>query len=416
VTSPDQAAGEVGHLWPRFLPDGERFLYTVASSHPATRGIYLASLSQPKGRRVNDAWSAGLYAPEGLLIYASDDLLVAQPFDPDGARTVGDARVVADDATSARWGYFSVAPGLLAYFSAPHRSRLVWMDRAGREAGSVGPDARIGGPVLAPGGRHVAAHVADAGSGNDDIWVFDVATGRGVRLTRGTQSESDAVWSPDGRSVAFARDGLAIHRRSAGGGGEDLVLFESGGGEIYPNDWSPDGRWIAYSDFSTSWADLHLLPVGGSGTPIPLRRTPFSEHQARFSPDGQWIAYASDESGRAEVYLQALPPSSERLPVSTLGGSQPMWRGDGRELFYLALDGALMAVDVDLTSSPPALGAPVELFRMPADGSSFLAVRNHYAVTADGQRFLVAKPLSEASWEFNLVFNWVRGALEPETR
>lgn len=406
LTQPDSSTHEDAHLWPVFLPDGRTFLYTVASARPDTQGIYVASLDAPHGRRLNDAWSATAYAPEGYVVYARDQLLVAQRFDTERLTFTGDPQVVGARATSARWGYFSVARGVLGYLSAEQRAQMVWLDRGGRELGLLGREGAIGGPALSPSGRHAALHIADTASGNDDIWVFDLSNGNGARVTRTAASDSDVVWSPDGSEVAYARDGMAFYRSSIAHDDTDRLLFRSSGGEVYPNDWSSDGKWLVYSDFSNSWADLWLLPVPAATRPVPLRRTPFGEHQARFSPDSKWIAYTSEESGRPEVYVQAVPPDSKRVLVSALGGTQPMWRGDGRELYYLADDHAITAVPFAVKDGTPTVGRSQVLFYAPQNGGNFVGVRNHYAVTGDGQQFLVRRPLRGGSWEFAVIFNW----------
>ncbi|MGE3842862.1 MAG: hypothetical protein AB7I50_14905, partial [Vicinamibacterales bacterium] len=255
--------------------------------------------------------------------------------------------------------------------------------------------------------RYVAIHMSDGSSGSDDIWIFDTTTGGGMPLLRNPASESDAVWSPDDRHVMFSQDGLAFLQGTVGTDQPIRPLFRSAAGEIYPNDWSRDGRWLVYSDFSNSWADLWLLSLSdASPRAIPFRRTPSGEHQARFSPDSRWVAYTSEESGRPEVYAQGMPPNNQRLLVSSGGGTQPMWSGDGRELYYLAANGAILATPFDDQTSTPVVGRPQVLFYAPSNGGDFIGVRNHYAVTGDGQRFLVRRPLRGGSWAFTVISNW----------
>jgi serine/threonine protein kinase len=406
LMEPEVARGEQGLLWPAFMPDGESFVYTVESSDADVRGIYIASLKAPHGKRLTDTWSPAAYAPEGFLVYARDQALVAHKLDRRWTQLEGEPVVLGERATSARWGFFSAARGVVAFLSADTSTRLTWLDRMGREVGRLGDDAKIAAPVIAPDGRHVAVHRTDEDTGADDIWVFDPARGTGIRLAHSRESDSDPVWSPDGRLVAFSRDGLAIYQAPASGSGEPRLMLRTRGGEIYPNDWAPDNSAIIYSDFSTSWADLWLLPLRPGGEPVPFRRTLFTEHQARFSPDSRWVAYTSDESGRPEVYLQALPPSTARLVASIDGGAQPMWRGDGKELYYLGLDGQLYAVQARLEDGKAALGAPQPLFRIRTEPSSLLNVRNEYTVLPDGSRFLVSAPTAGVAPEFSLVFNW----------
>ncbi len=407
LMEPDAARGELALLWPVFLPDGESFLYTVESSDADVRGIYIASLKAPRGTRLTGAWSPAVYAPEGYLVYARDQTLVAHQLDRGWTRLQGEAVTLGERATSARSGFFSAAPGVVAFLSAHSSTRLAWLDRTGREVGLLGDDrTRIGAPVIAPDGTQVAVHRADEDTGLDQIWVFDPVRGTSVRLGRTRTADSDPVWSPDGRFLAFARDGLAIYRASASGSVEPQLMLRSRGAEIYPNDWAPDNSALVYSDFSTSWADLWLLPLRAGAQPVPFRRTLFTEHQARFSPDSRWIAYTSDESGRPEVYVQALPPSTARLMASIGGGAQPTWRADGKELYFLGLNGQLYAVQARLEDGKAALGAPQALFRIRTEPSSLLNVRNDYTALPDGSRFLVSTPVAGVAPEFSLVFNW----------
>ena len=158
-----------------------------------------------------------------------------------------------------------------------------------------------------------------------------------------------------------------------------------------PEDWSLDGRFILFSNFDprTNQFDLWVLPLFGDRQPVPFLTTPFEEKQGQFSPDGRWVAYCSDESGKDEVYVQSFPVAGNKVLISTDGGREPRWRRDGRELFYLAADGKLMAVEVKAGSTLTA-GIPKAL--------PFKVIRRNwasYAVTADGQRFLVKTETSE---------------------
>jgi Tol biopolymer transport system component len=263
-------------------------------------------------------------------------------------------------------------------------------------------------PALSPDGRRIAIDRIDAGAGTRDIWVLDDVRGGASRLTFHPGDDSDAVWSPDGRRIAFGHEtGRALHEINLDAAGGARALLQFGRDQVYPTDWSADGRIIAYVGFGpTGSADVWLVPLDGVRKPVPFAATRFHEGQARIAPDGRWIAYTSDESGRPEVYIQAMPPAEGRRQVSTGGGAQPMWRRDGRELFYLALDNTLMAVRLG-SDTPLDAGTPAPLFKVRIEESLFPAVRNHYAVTSDGQRFLINSVTGSQS--LSVVLNWTAG-------
>ena len=186
------------------------------------------------------------------------------------------------------------------------------------------------------------------------------------------------------------------------------MLFDSAEG-TFVNDWSPDGRFILYQRNSpqTSW-DLWLLPLDGERTPTPLVQTSFAEIQGRISPDGKWIAYTSAESGQWQVYVQSFPEAGGKWMVSTEGGAQPRWRGDGRELFYLAPNRKLMAVDVKGDSATFEAGVPRPLFEMRNVGG--FPGGGGYDVARDGKRFLVNMPAQEENPRpITVVLNWTAG-------
>jgi dipeptidyl aminopeptidase/acylaminoacyl peptidase len=213
-----------------------------------------------------------------------------------------------------------------------------------------------------------------------------------------------AVWSPDGGRIVFAsaRDAPPFLHIKDVTGGVTEALLPSQGTLQSPDDWSPDGRYLLYSDRhpDTRW-DLWILPLDGSADPIPFLRTPFSELTASFSPDGTWVAYASDESGRTEVYVTTFPEPGEKHRISTGGGYLPEWRGDGNELFYLALDNWLMAVPVDRNAGFEPR-TPTPLFSVEPYKNAFLP----YDVLPDGERFIVISALPGEATTPTVVTGW----------
>ena len=236
-------------------------------------------------------------------------------------------------------------------------------------------------------------------------------------MTFSASSNSGGCWSPDGSRIAFSssRKGPSdLYLKSAGGTAPETILLESDG-DKFPDDWSPNGRFLLYENVSATgkW-DLWALPMTGERKPFPVTQTSFREGHGRFSPDGRLIAYLSDESGRSEVYVQAFPQAAERWQVSTGGANRPLWRRDGKELFYLSADNQLMSVRIE-TRPVFTATAPRPLFRVnsaamvvPEPCVTVPCATSAYNVTSDGQRFLfVVSERETPKPPLHLVFNWL---------
>ena len=200
-----------------------------------------------------------------------------------------------------------------------------------------------------------------------------------------------------------------MYQKSSGGTDQETLLLETDD-RLQLSDWSPDGRFLLYAENNPSTSfDLFVLPLAGDRKPEPLIQTPFTEQQAKFSPDGRWIAYVSDESGRTEVWVQSFPVSGSKWQISTTTGVQPMWRGDGKELFFHTLYGEVMAVPIT-TSKEGAFeaGVPQRLFR--ANPAILRYSRGGWNVTPDGQRFLIANVAGVSNVQpITVVVNWEQG-------
>jgi Tol biopolymer transport system component len=419
VTRKDPVRGETTHRWPFFLPDGKHFLYLVASFGSGAQqeklGVYAASLDSKDETLLVRARSSMAYAPPGYLIFFRERNLVAQPFDAQSLQTTGDPLPIAEDVQFFPQTYsalFSVSGnGLLLYQprSSSAVSQLVWFDRGGKPVGTVGAPGDQANPRISPDGRRVALDVADRQTGNMDVWIYVAAGGVGTRLTSDPAIDSDPIWSPDGRRVSFTslRKGNPdlFQRSSNGAGAEEETLVSER--SKYVCDWSPDGRLILYRamDPNTNM-ELWALPLTGHKAPIPFIKTPFGVTQGQFSPDGRWVAYASNESGKWEIYVAPYPGPGGNWKVSSAGGSEPRWRRDGKELFYLAPDAKLMAVEVKGGATFEA-GSARPLFQTHRREHVASTDMFSYDVAPDGQRFLVNTDVGDAtSPSPTIVFDW----------
>jgi Tol biopolymer transport system component len=422
VTQLDKARGESSHRWPYFLPDGRHFLYLIASfgsgEERQKMGIYLRSLDSSQERLIVTAKSTLAFAAPGFVLFRREQHLVAQPFDARSLQITGDPVLVGENIQyfpQTSGALFSVSEnGLLVYQaeSSSVLSRLLWLDRSGREIGSLGTEGDLANPRISPDGKRVALDITDHQSGNVDVWIYQSSGGVATRFTSDPAIDAGPIWSPDGDRIAFMslrrRHPDIYQRRSNGVGSDETVLASDK--TKYLTDWSPDGRFILYRSFdATTNLELWALPVGGSDKPFPFIKTTFGVSQGQFSPDGRWVAYASNESGKWEIAVAPFPGPGGNWKVSTAGGTEPRWRRDGKELYYLAPDGKLMAVDVNAGATFEA-GVAKPLFpirrREPISAADLFS----YDVSADGQRFLVNTDTGEVTAApLTAIVNWAAG-------
>jgi serine/threonine protein kinase len=410
VTTLDKT--ETSHRWPHFLPDGRHFLYTVVGA-PERSGLRIGSLDGKENRRLlNNVNTDGEYAPQGYLLFRRESALMAQAFDAEKLQFTSEAFPVAEQVgydPSILRTFFSVSQtGVLAYESnSSGKTQLTWVDRNGKQLSLVGQPSNYLRQTLSPDEKQVAIDDLDA-QGNRDIWIIDLARGTPTRFTFDPAVDWVPIWSPDGSRILFSsnREGVFdLYQKPATGAGKEVLLLKTDLPKN-PTDWSPDGKYILYAvnDPKTSF-DLWVLPLFGDQKPFPFLQTQFNERAARLSPDGQWIAYASDESGDWQVYVQSFPLSGGKWQVSTNGGHFPVWRRDGKELFYVSPDKKVMAVDVKGAGTTFERGVPKALFDLRV--SDFTSAQARFAVSADGQRFLINNTIGEnASSPIAVVLNW----------
>jgi Tol biopolymer transport system component len=419
-----QLNGGTGDLAPQFLPDGRHILYHHLMGG-AQGQVSIASLDGGEPVRIVQSTAAAAYAPPGYLLRVVQGVLTAQRFDPARAALAGDpipvAQAVVENIGNFR-SAFAVSPaGILAHRGgiAGGVRQLVWADRTGKTLGTVGPpdEAAPTSFALSPDGQRMA--IARTIQNNYDIWITDVARAAATRFSFDPAAEYSPVWSADGSQVVFRsasrKDfGLSDLFVKPANGSSDERPFLVNPQPKTPLDWSRDGRFFLYAaqDGKTK-SDLWALPIGGDAKPVPIVQTAFDETQGQFSLDTRWVAYTSNESGRDEVYVRPFPEAGGKWQVSTGGGSQPRWRADGKELFYIAADARLMAVPIAAAPQERAVtvGTPVPLFATRLASGPGISLTGYqsralYAVTADGRFLMNATIEADRQSPIILVQNW----------
>jgi serine/threonine protein kinase len=412
------AADQGSHRWPQFLPDGRRFLFVVTLGQPTTHGVYLGSLDGREPTRLLRGETAAAYAPPGYLLRVVQGLLVAHRFNAETGvvsdESVGVAQSVGGDDGTFH-SAFSVASTVVGYRpGGVPRRQLVWVDRTGHVTGvlRMPDDTLLASPAVAPDGRRVG--VVRFVQGNFDTWLID-GGGSANRFTFDPANESSPIWSPDGSRLIFssARNGKwDVFEKPANSAVNEQPLLVTAQDKV-PLDWSPDGRTLLYAsqDPKTN-SDIWALPLTGERKPFPVAQTTFDERGGQFSPDGRFMAYVSNETGTDEVYIRSFPGAGGKWQVSTTGGTDPRWRRDGKELFYLAPDSKLMAVAIQISADSRSLSpaAPVALFSTRlATGANvnigFLS-KPQYAVAPDGRLLMNVTVEDATAAPITIVLNW----------
>jgi Tol biopolymer transport system component len=406
VAAPDASRGERNLIWPQFLPDGHRFLYLAMGGSSNKPRLRLASLDSKEIQDLGPVSSRVEYSPEGFLIFANDGALFARRFDDKKRAFLGEPGILASNVhvfLGPAHSAFSVSTtGVLAYRTAPRPSRLLWLDRQGRELGRLGDPAVVKGLRISPDGARAAVDIEDRRTGTSDVWVFEVARAVSTRLHSDATDENNPVWSPDGTKIIYRSDRKGppdIYEIAVGVPGSERPLLEQVGVQ-QPEDLSKDGRYLAYLNQEQSglW-NIWLLPLQGGAHGAPWQSSRFNETSPRFSPDGRWIAFESNESGTPEIYAALTEGGREKRRISPAGGRQPRWRADGKEIYYVAPDGYVVAVPM-IPGARLDAGSPTPLFRVEPE------IQN-YDVSSDGSRFLVSAPLDKIGESpIRVIVNW----------
>jgi hypothetical protein len=382
----------------------------LAHSTTCPQSIYVGSLDSNERKFLTNASANTAYAAPGYFLFYRDKTVFGQHIDLSKFELTGEASpILTNIQYEPRIGHatFSVTNNrvLLAQNgTGVSLSRLEWFDRNGKEVGPVGEPDVYGNVELAPNGKSVAVDKTDTGNQNADVWIYDLQRQSAKRMTFDPAIDSMPVWSPDGTRVVFSssrKKTFDLYLKTADGAQEERAIEATPAEDKYPSAWSRDGKYILYTRGTNLW----FLTFPDFKSQLFLK-APSAMKDGQFSPDGKWVTYASNESGKWEIYVTSFPDAHGKWQVSIGGGDQPRWRGAGKELFYVAADGKIMAVPVkEGPNFNP--GAPIALFqayqRTLVATSELLA----YDVTPDGQRFLINTHVKNGDVQpMSVVLNW----------
>lgn len=415
LTQVNFTTGETSHRWPIFLPGGKAFVFVIQrGSRQDDAQIVAQQLDTGQRRLLVQGGTFPQYVPTGHLVYVHGRTLMAGSFDVQQLQVKSPSVPVAEDVQesfigAAQFGLSS--QGSLVYIPAAQTPRLnlVWVSRDGAEQPLAAPTRAYDGPRISPDGRRLAVKIEEQGG---QIWLYDLDRETLSRFTFEGNKNEFPVWTRDGKRIAFhsRREQLVnlFWQLADGSGGPERLTTSKN--IQSPESWSPDGQLLAFSEIDpTTGRDIWVLRLGdpsaGSGQvrkAQPFLRTPFDETSPQFSPDGRWLAYTSNVSGRYEIYVQPYPGPGGKWQISTDGGTEPVWNPRGRELFYRS-GGKMIAVEI--TRQPDfSIGRVRVLFEGPYV-SAQAAPRPNYDVSPDGQRFLMIKE-SGSRPQLNVVVNW----------
>jgi serine/threonine protein kinase len=398
------------HRYPQFLPDGRHFLY-YALGKAEVSGVYIGSLDSTDSKRILTSDAQAVYAPPGYLLFLRQGALLAQPFDLKKLELTGEPRPLAEHIATTFTGLMVVSAagnGTVAYrTSSGNNARLTWVDRSGKEAGTFGPMAPWGAVDLSMDDTRVVTQKPE--SGNMDLFMIEVARGIATRLTSHPADDEWPTWSPDGARIAFdsnRKGAFDLYQMAIRDIGKETPLVESAQTKAVAS-WSPDGRYILFTARNEKTGmKLWVLPLFGKGQEYLAVQRDFEQYTGSLSPDNQWLVYESTDSGGSEIYVQRFPEAGDRRQISLEGGADPRWRRDGKEIFYIAPDGTLMAATISSAAGGKQIQSeePVPLFQtnLTVGGGR----ERGYAVTRDGQRFLLPIPVDKSVPPITILLNW----------
>jgi serine/threonine protein kinase/Tol biopolymer transport system component len=419
----DNSRQEPSQIEPQFLPDGRHFLYrsVTGTENVEKESIYIGSLDSTETRQLASVDSNATFVSPGFLLFGRQGTLLAQPFDVKKLRLTGEPVPLGAEHV-ARWP----RPPASSLFSASHNGVLVylnetspniqlaWYKRDGARLGSIGEPGPNEGMRISPDETQLVLDRSDPQTGQNDVWTLQLSSGIFTRVTFGPANNIGPEWSPDGHELAFSSDrrvnGLYDVYRKPISGGNDELLLASDDQSRTPQQWFPDGSILL-----NSWGGrvagghnlFYRLPLLGVRKPVLLRKgnkESFTDDAPIVSSDGHCAAYYSDESGQLEVYVASFPAFRDERQVSANGAGAPLWRKDGKELFYITLDGKFMSVDVKC-GARLVTGVPKVLFQVPFPVDVRTIV---YCVAENGKKFILGEPV-DSNRSLTVVLNWSVG-------
>ena len=408
--------GEIGTTrFPSFLPDGKRFVYYASGGTGTEPGtLYLGRVGSLEAKLLGPANSSAVFAPPDRLLYARGDAMVAHRFDDRREELTGDpVPLFTMGGSLTVSGLRSVAAsrgGTLVYRDDKRgTNELVWVDRKGEDLETISnPDAAWHyGPRISPDGHFVAVSHLEIAKGNGEVWIYDLARKLANRLTMGNGDDYQATWvKPAGRELLYSSG------RGSAGYSLCRIAPDRPGGErswlssptaTSPSASTPDGRRMVYERTDDKGKiSLWIRDLDGDGEPTRLTPESASETSADLSPDGRWLAFQSDVTRSLEIYVRRLDGVGGAVRISNAGGVTPLWRRDGRELFYVDPMGRLVAVPIGGAGDDLQPGAPMPLFAARLED----ALDRQYDASLDGQRFLLNRTSSRDAEPITVVLDW----------
>jgi Tol biopolymer transport system component len=412
------------HRWPVFLPDGDHFLFWSGDfnehAHDTKSGIHISSLSDASQKHLLVlAMSTPGFARNRMFYIDDKGSLVAVPVDAGKAKITGKPVIIANQVghhPSTYWGAFSVAwNGTVIYHqrTGSSLSQLTWYDRSGKELGRVGEPGLLANPRISPDGDRISVDIADPKERNIDVWIDDLRRGSSTRFTFDPAEETTAVWSSDGKEIAYrwagAKEVLRLKNSNGFEADRGIASGPPGSSDLLPNSFSPDNQQLlSTAQVDTGGLNLALVSLADKKV-VPFLPGRSNKADGQISPDGKWVAYESDETGEWQVYISPFPGGGGKIQVSRSGGYDPRWRHDGKEIFFLDPKGFLVAATVDSVNSL-STGTATQLFQTHTRSAVSSSDVFSYDVSPDGQRFLVDRYVKPAETPpLSIILNSING-------